>query len=220
MSVRSGRGTYTGRRRRRSQRQVDRRGSIGVSERLLLAAVSLIFVGVFTFTYLYTDRNRLSASLVALDEVRPSPTKRLDLPQKPPGAPASADTPNRSPAARPVVASASPSFTICHTGGGTNCVVDGDTAWIDSEKFRIADIDAPETHPPRCQSEADLGTRATERLAELMNAGPFELQILDRDTDRYGRKLRVLIRDGRSLGDQLVAEGLARTWEGRRRPWC
>lgn len=99
-------------------------------------------------------------------------------------------------------------------------MVDGDTAWISGEKIRIADIDAPETHPPRCQSEADLGNRATERLAELMNIGPFELQTLDRDTDRYGRKLRVLSRDGRSLGDQLVAEGLARTWEGRRRPWC
>jgi endonuclease YncB( thermonuclease family) len=28
------------------------------------------------------------------------------------------------------------------------------------------------------------------------------------------------LRDGRSLGDQLVSEGLARTWSGRREPWC
>ena len=33
-----------------------------------------------------------------------------------------------------------------------------------------------------------------------------------RDEDRYGRKLRVVVRNGRSLGDQLVSEGLARTW--------
>lgn len=111
-------------------------------------------------------------------------------------------------------------FTICHTGGGTNCVVDGDTAWIDGVKIRVADIDAPETHPPRCESEADLGDRATRRLTELMNQGPFELRPVDRDEDRYGRKLRVITRNGRSLGDQLVREGLARTWEGRRRPWC
>lgn len=111
-------------------------------------------------------------------------------------------------------------FTICHVGGGTNCVVDGDTAWIDGEKVRIADIDAPETHPPRCASEAELGDRATRRLAELMTAGPFELRQADREVDRYGRRLRVLVRGGRSLGDQLVAEGLARSWEGRRRPWC
>ncbi|MFW2831702.1 thermonuclease family protein [Sphingomonas sp. ID0503] len=111
-------------------------------------------------------------------------------------------------------------FSICHTGGGTNCVVDGDTIWVDGEKIRVADIDAPETHPPRCDYEAKLGKRATERLAQLVNEGPFNLEVLDRDTDRYGRKLRVLVRSGHSLGDQLVAEGLARTWEGRRRPWC
>ena len=46
------------------------------------------------------------------------------------------------------------------------------------------------------------------------------LAAADRDTDRYGRKLRVVERDGVSLGETLVAEGLARRWEGRRRPWC
>ena len=40
-------------------------------------------------------------------------------------------------------------FTHCHTGGGSNCVVDGDTIWMDGIKIRVADIDAPETHPPR-----------------------------------------------------------------------
>ena len=104
--------------------------------------------------------------------------------------------------------------------GGVNCVVDGDTAWIDGEKIRVADIDAPETHPPHCQSEAELGDRATRRLAELLNTGAFEIVRIDRDIDRYGRKLRVLSRNGRSLGDMLVSEGLARTWEGKRRPWC
>lgn len=111
-------------------------------------------------------------------------------------------------------------FTLCHTGGGINCVVDGDTIWLDGEKIRIADIDAPETHPPRCEREADLGRRATERLHELVNAGPLTVSVSGRETDRYGRKLRVLTRRGRSLGDMLVAEGLARTWTGRREPWC
>ncbi len=113
------------------------------------------------------------------------------------------------------------SFSMCHTGGGTNCVVDGDTIWMDGEKIRVADIDAPETHPPRCPSEGDLGNRATQRLYELVNAGPFETQQSgSRGEDRYGRKLRVLVRDGQSLGDVLVQEGLARPWGGRREPWC
>lgn len=112
-------------------------------------------------------------------------------------------------------------FTLCHTGGGTNCVVDGDTIWMDGVKIRVADIDAPETHPPRCQHEAELGSRATQRLYELVNAGPFTAhQAGDRGRDRYGRQLRILMRDGQSLGGLLVQEGLARSWDGRRHPWC
>lgn len=111
-------------------------------------------------------------------------------------------------------------FGFCHRGGGTNCVVDGDTFWMDGERIRIADIDAPETHPPRCPDEARLGKAATQRLRALLNAGPVRMEIAGRDTDRYGRKLRVVRRGGRSLGAQLVKEGLAREWTGRRQPWC
>ena len=100
-------------------------------------------------------------------------------------------------------------------------VVDGDTFWVGGDKIRVADIDTPETHPPRCAEEAELGEKATRRLEALLAEGPFDLEpIGDRDRDRYGRKLRIVTRDGRSLGDVLVAEGLARTWTGRREPWC
>lgn len=130
------------------------------------------------------------------------------------------NVPAASPASPAGFGQPSTRFGICHSGGGRNCVVDGDTAWIDGVKVRIADIDAPETHPSRCRSEAELGAKATARLRELLDAGPFDLVEVDRDEDRYGRKLRIAVRDGRSIGDQLVGEGLARTWEGRRRPWC
>ena len=113
------------------------------------------------------------------------------------------------------------SFTLCRGAHRTNCVVDGDTFWMDGEKIRIADIDTPETHPPRCPREAALGAQATLRLHALLNAGPFALEPASgRDVDRYGRKLRIVERDGRSLGATLVAEGLAREWTGRRLPWC
>lgn len=111
-------------------------------------------------------------------------------------------------------------FGFCHSGGGTNCVVDGDTFWMGGEKIRVADIDAPETHPSRCPEEARLGQAATARLQALLNAGPVTLELADRDTDKYGRKLRVVTRGGRSLGAMLVDEGLARPWVGRRQPWC
>lgn len=112
------------------------------------------------------------------------------------------------------------SFSRCHSGGGVNCVVDGDTFWFAGEKIRIADIDTPETHGPKCAAEAALGEQATDRLHSLLGAGPFSLESAGRDTDRYGRKLRIVTRGGASLGDQLITEGLARRWDGARRPWC
>ena len=111
-------------------------------------------------------------------------------------------------------------FGFCHSGGGTDCVVDGDTFWFKGAKYRIADIDTPETHGPRCTAEGALGAQATQRLQVLLNAGPFTLESVDRDVDRYGRSLRVVTRGGSSIGGMLVAEGLAREWDGARRPWC
>ncbi len=114
----------------------------------------------------------------------------------------------------------SASFTFCHSGGGTNCVVDGDTIYYRGTKIRIADIDTPETHGPRCPAEAERGAVATRRMQQLVNAGPFSLQSINRDEDRYGRKLRIITRGGESLGSILVDEGLARYYEGGRRSWC
>ena len=99
-------------------------------------------------------------------------------------------------------------------------VIDGDTFDHGGERIRIADIDTPEVRG-RCAHEIRLAARATARMGELLAAGPFTLEpIGGRDEDRDGRKLRIVTRGGRSLGDQLVAEGLARTWTGRREPWC
>jgi micrococcal nuclease len=112
-------------------------------------------------------------------------------------------------------------YKRCSVGVRHHCVVDGDTIWSDGVKIRVADIDTPEVGDPKCPAEAALGAKATNRLLQLVNAGPFEMRSFQgRDEDRYGRKLRVLIRNGQSLGDILVREGLARTWTGRREPWC
>lgn len=112
------------------------------------------------------------------------------------------------------------SFTLCATGPRTTCVVDGDTFWFHGEKVRIADINAPETHGASCTAEAMLGAEATRRLIALLNAGPFMLEAGPRNRDRYGRQLRTVTRGGGSLGGQLVAEGLAESWRGRRSDWC
>lgn len=111
-------------------------------------------------------------------------------------------------------------FGLCHEGGGTNCVVDGDTAWIAGEKVRIAGIDAPETHEPRCAAEAELGRRAAHRLQALLGSGAVMATPVVRDRDPNGRLLRNLSVDGRDVGETLIGEGLARDYAGGKRGWC
>lgn len=62
----------------------------------------------------------------------------------------------------------------------------------------------------------------TVRLIRWLNEGAFEVHPNPngRDTDRYGRKLRVLERSGTSAVETLEAEGLATRWGEARREWC
>jgi micrococcal nuclease len=117
-------------------------------------------------------------------------------------------------------ASLTRTMSLCQGGRGENCVIDGDTFRLDGASIRIADIDTPESRNAQCAAEKALAERATARLQQLLNAGPFVLADYERDTDRYGRKLRIVTRNGKSLGGVLVAEGLARRWDGARHSWC
>lgn len=132
--------------------------------------------------------------------------------------------PEAIPATRNAVASQavgiSLQFPICAGGQRITCVVDGDTFWLDGTKIRIADIDTPEVSKPACAAEAELGRQATLRMRDMLSQGAFELVAGDRNEDRYGRKLRMVERDGQSLGQMLVAEGLAASWTGRQHEWC
>lgn len=116
--------------------------------------------------------------------------------------------------------SAAALFTLCGDAPRQTCVVDGDTIWLAGEKVRLADINAPETTQAACPAERARGEAAKRRLLALLNAGPVELVSTGRSHDRYGRRLATLTRAGESLGAQLVAEGLAEPWRGRRSNWC
>lgn len=105
---------------------------------------------------------------------------------------------------------------ICPPGPRDNCVVDGDSIWWEGERVRLMDIDAPEMQG-QCEYETRLAVQSRDRLAQILGSG---FSIYRDGTDRYGRTLAVVTVNGRSAGDMLVAEGLARTWSGRREPWC
>ena len=86
-----------------------------------------------------------------------------------------------------------------------------------AEAVRIFNIDAPEIDG-RCAYESDLARQAKVRLAEILQGQRIE--VLHKGTDRYGRTLAAIRVEGQDVGDVLVGEGLARTWAGRREPWC
>ena len=101
-------------------------------------------------------------------------------------------------------------------------VIDGDTVenLNSGARIRIANIDTPEIHEPGCRAEAALGYRARSMTRQILSAArTLEVRSLGRQ-DRYGRDLALIRADGHDLGESLIAAGLARPWQGRRRPWC
>lgn len=102
-------------------------------------------------------------------------------------------------------------------------VVDGDTieGIVDlgfnvstTLRFRLLDIDTPETFRPRNELEKEHGKRATARVEELI-LGKTVL-VRSHKTGKYGRWLaEIFVNDadydaGRQLADILIEEGLAK----------
>ena len=111
-------------------------------------------------------------------------------------------------------------FSLCAESVRVDCVVDGDTLRFKGKKIRIVDIDAPETSKPACPAERQASEEARDCLVALLNAGLFSMTSGWRDRDRYGRKLRTVVRSGTSLGKTLVEESLVRSWDGPKPSWC
>lgn len=102
-----------------------------------------------------------------------------------------------------------------------NCIVDGGNFIYRGARIRMADIYVPATREAKCDRERLLGGDAKEALRVLLNAGKFELETwAPIGEDQHGRKLRIVRRDGKSIGDALVERGLARPWSGQRQSWC
>jgi endonuclease YncB( thermonuclease family) len=98
--------------------------------------------------------------------------------------------------------------------------VDGDTIRYHHERS-VSRYQRLEISHPNCDYELDWGDKARDRCWCCWNAGPFSLAASEsRDTDKYGRKLRSLMRGGHCIGAVLVNEGLAETRVGHRRDWC
>jgi micrococcal nuclease len=99
--------------------------------------------------------------------------------------------------------------------------IDGDTIeCAGAARVRLVNIDAPELRG-RCALESELAARARAFVAARLAEGVVTIRPDPRrPRDRFGRTLAWVAVDGADLGEALIAEGLARRWDGRRRAWC
>lgn len=112
-------------------------------------------------------------------------------------------------------------FYFCGKSGLDNCVAAGDVFWFRKQAVRLADIRAPRTEGAACEAERQRGFAAKVRLRDLLNQGQFELVDWPNAAgDGGGRKWRVVLRNGQSIGQQLVREGLAHGVAEASKPWC
>lgn len=104
-------------------------------------------------------------------------------------------------------------------------VIDGDTVtlWCEgrsTERARLTGFDAPELFSPGCSAELWAAQRAKWALRGMIfQAG--EITIRRQGLDRYGRRLAEVSLDGAPLSRIMQERGLARAYDGGRRPpWC
>lgn len=117
-----------------------------------------------------------------------------------------------------VLATPALAFSVCGQGWRHDCVVDGDTLWIEHEKVRLVGIDTAEMEHPRCGKPGPMARAAQARLWQLMQATPIRIERTG--TDRYRRTLGRVFAGGIDVGQQLLAEGLARVYVPGEKPWC
>lgn len=111
-------------------------------------------------------------------------------------------------------------------------VIDGDTyrETKRGQEYRLFGIDTPETTRGKCEAEKALGQVAASRVEALIDAAG-EVRAFpawnprgrtDWPTDGFDRRIARIEIDGRDLAAILLAEGLAKPYdgEGPHPDWC
>ncbi|CAD7024909.1 nuclease [Pseudorhizobium endolithicum] len=111
-------------------------------------------------------------------------------------------------------------FFLCGTAKQDDCVITADSFMLKGQKIRIAGIEVPDIKKPRCEAERIKASDAKLRVRAFLDSGPFEVHAANAgDEDSSGQRIRAISRNGVSLSDILVREGLARR-PGSAGGWC
>lgn len=111
-------------------------------------------------------------------------------------------------------------FFLCGTAKQDDCVIAADRFMLKGQTIRIAGIEVPDIKKPRCEAERIKASDAKLRVRAFLDSGPFDIIAASAgDEDSGGQKIRAVSRNGVSLSDILVREGLARR-PGSSGGWC
>ena len=108
---------------------------------------------------------------------------------------------------------------------------DGDSITCDGTNMRdmgdgapfVSGYDTPETYRSKCDAELQLGEVAKRRMNELLKTPGIQVIDSGRFDKTSSRRPLVWVKlpNGRTIGNILIAEGLARRWSpGYKADWC
>lgn len=108
---------------------------------------------------------------------------------------------------------------------------DGDSITCDGTNMRdmgdgapfVSGYDTPETYRSKCDEELKLGEAAKRRMDELLSIPGIQVIDSGRFHKTSSRRPLVWVKlpSGRSVGNVMIAEGLARKWTpGYKANWC
>ena len=119
--------------------------------------------------------------------------------------------------ADPGAAARAARFGQCYDAEGSNCVLDGDTIYLEGQRIEIAGLKAPKIQGAQCDQERSRGIDSAVRLADLLNSGKVTLGPSVREPDGQLRtKVEV---GGNDVGTAMINAGMAREY-GNTNGWC
>jgi len=83
--------------------------------------------------------------------------------------------------------------------------------------YHLSDIRTPDGRFPACDAEERLAGKAKRTFIGILNGGAFE-SLPDPADSNPGA--RILMRDGVSIGQIMIAKGVAQPWAPQRYNWC
>jgi endonuclease YncB( thermonuclease family) len=111
-------------------------------------------------------------------------------------------------------------FFLCGTAKQDDCVSSPDRFVFHGQKIRLVGIEVPDIKKPRCEAERIKASDAELRVRAFLDSGPFELRTWQGNNDEVdGHRLRDVTRNGMSLSEILVRDGLAHK-PGTPSGWC